>query len=83
MMLYYAMRPDAILAEEAREQKKPLSGPIARRLNRAIALYNTYGFGYALGMNFRNPEGKREMVWPQDLDEILAHGQNKDGCRIV
>ena len=55
----------------------------AREEQRAIALYNSYGFGCALGMNFRNPEGQREMLWPQDLDEILANGMNKDGCRIV
>ena len=83
MMLYYAIRPDAILAEEAREQKKPLSRPIARRLGRAIALYNTYGFGYALGMNFRNRHGRREMLWPQDLDEIALNGRTANGCRIV
>ena len=40
-------------------------------MQRAIALYNSYGFGYMLGMNFRNRAGKREMLWPQDLDEIL------------
>jgi hypothetical protein len=49
---------------------------------RAIALYNSYGFGYALGMNFRNTEGKREMLWPQDLDEIMVSGKTKTGSRI-
>jgi hypothetical protein len=83
MMLYYAIRPDAILAEEAREQKKPLPRPIARRLSRAIALYNTYGFGYALGMNYRNSLGWREMLWPQDLDEIAISGRTANGCRIA
>jgi hypothetical protein len=83
MMLYYAIRPDAVLAEEAREQKKPLPRLIARRLGRAIALYNTYGFGYALGMNFRNPQGRREMLWPQDLDEIALNGRTAGGCRIA
>ena len=83
MMLYYAIRPDAILAEEARVQKKPLPRPIARRLGRAIALYNTYGFGYALGMNLRNPQGRREMLWPQDLHEIARNGRTANGCRIV
>jgi hypothetical protein len=67
MMLYYAI----------------LRCRTARENERAIALYNSYSFGYALGMNFRNPKGKREMLWPQDLDEILANGQNKDGCKIV
>jgi hypothetical protein len=50
---------------------------------RAIALYNTYGFGYALGMNFKDPKGRRKMLWPEDLDEILASGKTKSGCRIV
>jgi ribosomal protein S18 acetylase RimI-like enzyme len=67
MMLYYAI----------------LRCRTARESQRAIALYNSYGFGYALGMNFRNPQGKREMLWPQDLDEILLNGQNKNGCKIV
>ena len=53
-----------------------------REYQRAIALYNAYGFGYALGMSFRNPEGKREMLWPQDLDEILATGKTKSLCTL-
>jgi hypothetical protein len=83
VMLYYAIRPDAILVEEAKEQNKPLPRPIARRLSRAIALYNTYGFGYALGMNYRNSQGRREMFWPQDLDEIALNGRTANGCRIT
>jgi len=67
MMLYYAI----------------LRCRTVRENQRAIALYNSYSFGFALGMNFRNPKGQREMLWPQDLDEILAIGQNKDGCKIV
>lgn len=43
---------------------------------------NTYGFGYALGMNFRNPQGRREMLWPQDLDEIVRDGRTANGCRM-
>ncbi len=39
--------------------------------------------GYALGMNFRNPQGRREMLWPQDLDEIAINGQTAYGCRIA
>jgi hypothetical protein len=50
---------------------------------RAIALYNSYGFGYALGTSFRDADGRRQMLWPQDLDEIVANGQTKNGCRIV
>lgn len=46
---------------------------------RAIALYNTYGFGYALGMNFRDRARKRQMLWPQHLDEVLAHGETREG----
>jgi hypothetical protein len=55
---------------------------------RAIAIYNSYGFGCALGMNFRNAEGRREMLWPSDLDEIIAHGATvkrekvRSPCRI-
>jgi hypothetical protein len=49
---------------------------------RAIALYNSYGFGYALGMNFVDPAGKRAMLWPEDLDEILKNGQTRNGSRI-
>jgi hypothetical protein len=67
MMLYYA-----ILRSRTRREDQ-----------RAIALYNTYSFGYALGMNFRNTEGKREMLWPKDLDEILAVGKTASGCKIV
>ena len=66
MMLYYAL----------------LRCRTTREAQRAIALYNTYGFGYALGMNFRNAEGKREMLWFQDLDEIMSNGKTKYGCRL-
>lgn len=78
MMLYYAIRPYAI-----KEKEGPLSKAEARVMRQAIALYNSYGFGYALGMNFRNPEGRREMLWPEDLDEIAANGRTKNGCRIA
>ena len=66
MMLYYA-----ILRCRTRHDEQ-----------RAIALYNSYSYGCALGMNFRNPDGHREMLWPEDLDEIIAHGKTKSGCRI-
>lgn len=66
MMLYYA-----ILRCRTRPEEQ-----------RAIALYNSYGFGYALGMNYKNSQGRREMLWPQDLDEILASGKTKSGCSI-
>ncbi|NQS98750.1 MAG: hypothetical protein HQ591_09870 [candidate division Zixibacteria bacterium] len=64
MMLYYAILRCRTLREE----------------QRAIALYNSYCFGYALGMNFRNAEGRREMLWTEDLDEILTAGKTKHGC---
>jgi len=66
MMLYYAILRCRTIREE----------------QRAIALYNSYGFGYALGMNFRNAEGKREMLWPKDLDQILAAGKTESGCTV-
>jgi hypothetical protein len=66
LMLYYAMRRDL----------KP------RVLQRAIALYNTYGFGYAVGMNFRDREGRRQMLWDSLLDEIEARGTTTEGWRI-
>jgi len=66
MMLYYAILRCRTNTEE----------------QRAIALYNSYGYGYALGMNYKNAEGRREMLWPQDLDEIVAAGKTKDGCML-
>lgn len=66
MMLYYAILRSRTMREE----------------QRAIALYNSYGYGYALGMNFKNEKGKREMLWPQDLDEILSAGKTKKGCAV-
>lgn len=66
MMLYYAIHRR-----------------LTRRVEqRAIALYNTYGFGYALGMNFRDANGRRAMLWPADLDEIAATGSTRHGCRF-
>jgi hypothetical protein len=66
MMLYYAILRSRTVREE----------------QRAIALYNSYGYGYALGMNYKDAEGRREMLWPQDLDEILAAGKTRNGCVI-
>lgn len=64
MMLYYAILRCRTMREE----------------QRAIALYNSYGYGYSPGMNYKNAEGRREMLWPQDLDEILSAGKTKSGC---
>ena len=66
MMLYYAI----LRCKTEQEQQ------------RAIALYNTYGFGYSLGMNFKNPKRKREMLWFEDLQEIFKNGVNKYGSKI-
>jgi len=66
MMLYYAILRCRTIREE----------------QRAIALYNSYGYGYAIGMNYKNAEGRREMLWPEDLDQILIAGKTKSGCII-
>jgi hypothetical protein len=66
MMLYYAI----------------LHSPNRPVEQRAIALYNTYGFGYALGMNFRDSNGHRKMLWPEDLREIASSGLTKHGFSI-
>lgn len=66
MMLYYAI----------------LRCRTAREKQRAIALYNAYGFGYAIGTSFKNADGRREMLWPQDLDEIISAGKTKSGCSL-
>ena len=49
---------------------------------RAIAIYNTYGFGYALGMNFKDRTRKRQMLWPEHLEQIQSNGVTKDGFSI-
>jgi len=49
---------------------------------RAIALYNTYGFGYSIGMNFLDSKGKRKMLWYKDLQEIKQNGKTMDGFSI-
>ncbi len=66
MMLYYAV----LRARSAYEHQS------------AVALYNAYGFGYALGSSFRDAKGRREMLWPEDLREILERGVTKHGCRL-
>jgi hypothetical protein len=66
MMLYYAI----LRCRTGKEEQ------------RAIALYNTYSYGYAIGMNYKNTKGRREMLWPQDLDEIHLKGRTKNGCAL-
>ena len=67
MMLYYAL----LRAPE---------GSLFER--QAVALYNAYGFGYALGMNFIGPGRRRRMLWPEDLREIQETRRTQDGGRI-
>ena len=67
MMLYYAILRARTWYEE----------------QRAVALYNAYGFGYALGTSFKNPQGSREMLWFEDLEEILQRAETKHGCRLA
>ena len=82
--LYHAIRPYAVKEAASKEPGNPrLTRKEVLEMQRAIALYNSYGFGYMLGMNLRNPEGRRERLWPGDLDEILAKGHTEQGCRIV
>ncbi len=61
MMLYYAI----------------LRARTAREASRATALYNSYGFGYALGSNFVDWRGRREVLFFEDLHEILEHGRSR------
>lgn len=66
VMLYYAIR----------------RASSTRARQRALGLYNSYGFGYSLGMNFVDKRGQRQMLWVQDLREILASGKTENGCTI-
>jgi hypothetical protein len=82
--LYFAIRPYTVKAEKSKQPGAPkLTRKEVLEMQRAIALYNSYGFGYVLGMNFKNRDRKREMLWPQDLEEILEFGETKTGCRIL
>lgn len=65
-MLYYA-----ILRSRSRHE-----------VDKAIALYNAYGFGFALGMSFKDKRGHREMLWFEDLKEIAAAGRTTKGFTI-
>jgi len=61
MMLYYSI----------------LRARTGREASRATALYNSYGFGYALGSNFVDRRGRREVLFFEDLHEILATGRSR------
>jgi hypothetical protein len=53
-----------------------------RSEQRAIALYNAYGFGYALGTSYKDKTGRRHMLWAEDLRQILESGESVNGCRL-
>ena len=61
LMLYYSI----LRARSVREE------------SRAIALYNSYGFGYALGSNFVDARGRRRELFVEDLREIAATGRSR------
>lgn len=52
-----------------------LDGFTKPQRQRALAIYNIYGFGYALGNRFRSTTGERDALFPADLREIAATGR--------
>ena len=80
MQIYYAIRP----YEQRLAHDETLSRAEKLEMQRAIALYNTYGFGYALGMNFKDAKKRRRMLWVEDLRVLEKNKKKKtdDGCRI-
>jgi hypothetical protein len=48
----------------------------------ALAIWNAFGFGFALGMSFRDKQGHRAMLTGDDLEEIIATGATRSGWRI-
>jgi len=48
------------------------SEPDPRRRNKTIELYNVLAFGWALGHAFRGPDGRPDMMYPEDLDCLCA-----------
>lgn len=72
LMLYYAVR--RIRYSVGKDEH--------RKAGAAIALYNAYCFGYALGTAFRDSQGRREMLSFEDLDDIVANDVTRYGCRI-
>ncbi len=62
----------------------PLRAGSRAQYERAVALCNIYGFGYAVGNNFRSEnDGRRAVLFPLDLEEIAAVGRTKYGFMIV
>jgi hypothetical protein len=61
-----------------------LKGLTVRQRQRAIALYNIYGYGYPLGNSFRHAgTRRREVLFPEDLDQISESGITLSGCRFL
>ncbi|QQR72941.1 MAG: hypothetical protein IPJ17_15810 [Holophagales bacterium] len=58
MMLYYSI----------------LRARTTREASRAIALFNSYGFGYALGAHFVDHKGTRQELFFEDLEQIAQNG---------
>ena len=50
--------------------------------DRAIVLFNSYGYGYAIGSSFVGENGNHGMLFPADLDEIAEMGVTRDGGRL-
>lgn len=46
--------------------------PNKKRREKTIDLYNVFGFGWALGHNFRNKSGEVCIMYPEDLDEMAT-----------
>ena len=44
------------------------------------SLLQSFLFAHALGMNFRNPQNRRTILWPQDLDEIAFNRRRANDC---
>lgn len=46
--------------------------PDPKRLQKTLELYNVFGFGWALGNNYRDDSGHPSMLYPEALDELQA-----------
>lgn len=76
-----AIRAAAVLAEEVKEENKPLPRPIIWGLSGAIVLFGASGFSCAIGMNFCDLRGWRALG-PQDVDEFVGSSRIVNGCWI-
>lgn len=92
-LLYESERPagwDELSPEEAGENAAKMMPYYAilradspDAASRAVALYNSYGFGYALGAHFFDQYRRREMLWFDDFEEIAAKGYASRPERII